>query len=55
MRRVSEIELDELIRVSERNTADAYAKLFHSAGLYATIEEDTEHVGILRGGSCVML
>ena len=47
MRRVSEIELDELMRVSERNTADAYAKLFHSAGLYATIEEDTEHVGIL--------
>ena len=47
MRRVREIELDELIRASERNTADSYVKLFHSAGLYATIEEDTEHVGIL--------
>lgn len=47
MRRVSEIELDELKKVSERNTADAYVKLFHSAGLYATIEEDTEHTGVL--------
>ena len=47
MRRVREIELDELIRLSERNTADAYAKKFHSAGLYTTIEEDTDHPGIL--------
>ena len=47
MRRVREIELDELIRASEINTADSYVKLFHSAGLYATIEEDTEHLGIL--------
>jgi hypothetical protein len=47
MRRVREIELDELIRASERTTADSYVRLFHSAGLYATIEEDTENLGIL--------
>ena len=47
MRRVTEIDVGELLRFSKKNTGDAYVRLFRDAGLYTTIGEDTEYTGIL--------
>lgn len=47
MRRMTEIDVEELLRYSENNTADIYIRLFRDAGLYTTIGEDTDHSGIL--------
>lgn len=47
MRRITEIDVGELLRYSENNTAQTYIRLFRDAGLYTTIGEDTEHAGVL--------
>ena len=47
MRRIVEIELTALLQASEKNSADAYVKFFRDAGLYTTIDENTENEGIL--------
>ena len=47
MRRITEIDLDDLLHVSEKQTADTYVRLFRDAGLYSTIDENMESEGIL--------